>query len=523
MAKCAGGEACILGDGKRPTAATTANRIRAGLIRFLLLGGDDAHPVHENGVKLKGAWITDTLTVENVKAAVGLYLVKCWFAESISARDATCTGLSLRGSQLPGLSADRVVVTGSVFLDGDFTATGEVRLLGAQIGCDLTCTGGTFGNADKDGKPLGDALSADGMKVTGGVFLDGDFTATGEVRLRGAQIGVDLYCDGGTFRSKLQGVALNADGMTVTGGLFMRAAKLFGPVSLTTANIGSLVDDRNCWPDGSLLLNGFRYGRIADGPTDASTRIAWLKKQYPPHLGDEFKPQPWEQLIKVLREMGHPGEAAEVAIAKQRALRKAGKIGQRRPDPRYSGWCLGLDKVWVAGANLLARGWHRIYGWLAGFGYRPAGILMWMVIVAALSGWYFSTAADAGIMAPSSAEVFAHKQIHADLHARGNDAASCGIQREVPPTRYWPACTALPSEYTTFNPWLYSLDMILPLVDLQQDTHWSPSATYTDAKQVAHTLPGGVIARVIMWFEILFGWFASLMFVAIAGRLVEKD
>ena len=37
------------------------------------------------------------------------------------------------------------------------------------------------------------------------------------------------------------------------------------------------------------------------------------------------------------------------------------------------------------------------------------------------------------------------------------------------------------------------------------------------------TLPGGVIARVIMWFEILFGWFASLMFVAIAGRLVEKD
>ncbi len=33
----------------------------------------------------------------------------------------------------------------------------------------------------------------------------------------------------------------------------------------------------------------------------------------------------------------------------------------------------------------------------------------------------------------------------------------------------------------------------------------------------------GYVLRGLMRFEILFGWFASLMFVAIVSRLVEKD
>lgn len=693
IAKCAAGEFCVLGGGTRPSAATTANTIRGGLIRFLLLGGDETHPTHENGVRLVGAWISDTLALESVRAVADLQLIDCFIAEQVIARDAKLTGFALRRCQLPGLRADRIAVSGSVFLDGGFTATGEVRLsggqiggnlecgdgifcnadkdgkplgnalsadglvvrgdvflnhgftatghvrlLGAQIGGDLTCTGGTFSNVaqdgyplnralsadrmvvkggiflnggftamgevrlpgaqiggnlacsggtftntDKDGKPLGDALTADRMVVTGSIFLDDGFTAMGEVRLLGAQVGGAIYaddgtfcnagkdgkplgaalgadgmvvtggvflnngfiatgsvrllgaqigggfnCTGGTFKNatkdgKLLGDALNADGMVVTDGLFMRRGKFVGLVNLTAAHAGSLVDDGACWPNESLILDGFHYDRISASSTDAAMRIGWLEKQWPAHLGADFRPQPWEQLIKVLREMGHPTEAAEVAMAKQRALRKAGKIGQRRPDPRYAGLHLRLDRIWVAGANLFARGWHWIYGRLAGYGHRPAGILMWMAVICSLSGWYFSVAADKGIMAPTSVEVFSHKHMHADLQALREDTTSCGIQREVAPTHYWPVCTELPSEYTTFNPWWYSIDLILPLVDLQQDTQWAPAATYADAGGTVRTLPGGVVARIIVWFEILFGWFASLMFVAIASRLVEKD
>lgn len=528
VAKCAAGEGCVLGDGNCPTKATSANTIRAGLIRFLMLGGDDAHPVHEYGVRLQGAWIKGAIRLDNVESRGSLGLLDCWIAERVVAQDATFTNFALSGCRMPGLKADRLVVKGSVFLKDGLTATGEVKLPGAQIGGNLECTGGKFCNAGKDGGALGCALNADGIEVTGDVFLDEGFTATGEVRLLGAHIGGVLSCSGGTFRNadkdgKPQGNALAADSIVVMGGFFVRAASFLGRIDLSAAHVASLVDDSICWPDCSLILDGFQYDRVAASPMDAAMRIGWLEKQYPSHLGNDFRPQPWEQLIKVLREMGHSAEAAEVAMAKQRALRKAGKIGQRRPDPRYSGLHLKLDRIWVSGANLFARVWHRIYGRLAGFGYRPTGILMWMVIVAGLSGAYFSTAADAGLMAPTSAEVFTHKELHDDLNSRGDDSASCGIQREVSPARYWPACTELPSEYTAFNPWWYSIDLILPLVDLQQDSQWNPAATYTDAGGTMRTLPGGVLARLFMWFEILFGWFASLMFVAIASRLVEKD
>jgi hypothetical protein len=146
-----------------------------------------------------------------------------------------------------------------------------------------------------------------------------------------------------------------------------------------------------------------------------------------------------------------------------------------------------------------------------------------MMAVWFLSGGYFSTAAASGLMAPSHAEIYAHRLIHSDLGSSQIDGAKCGIQREVAPPFWWTQCKAMPSEYTTFNPWIYSLDLILPLVDLQQNSNWAPAATYTDSKQVTHNLPGGMIARGIMWFEILFGWFTSLMFIAIVSRLVEKD
>jgi hypothetical protein len=77
----------------------------------------------------------------------------------------------------------------------------------------------------------------------------------------------------------------------------------------------------------------------------------------------------------------------------------------------------------------------------------------------------------------------------------------------------------MPAEYTTFQPLVYSLDLILPLVNLQQDEDWGPIVE----DPPGHNLPYGVFLRWLMWFEILFGWMASLVLVAVLGRLVEKD
>ena len=462
LAACAKGELCIFNKGERPEAAGDAYIIRAALIRFLVLGGDAAHPVHEKGVQLAGAWIIDEIDLDGVKTEANLLLAHCHFVSPLTARDARLAGLYLNGSSVPSLNADRIVVTGNVHLRAGFTAHGEVSLLGAQIGGVLDCSDATFQNCDKDGNAVGCALSAEGMVVKGGVFLrDGKFT---------------------------------------------------GAINLAAAHIATLVDEASYWSSTGNILSGLRYDGIV-GPTDTATRIDWLNRQRDDHLGADFKPQPWEQLIKVLREMGHPAEAAEIAIAKQVAMRAAGKIGLRHASPRYSGWRLRLDKAWVGGSNIMARAWHWVYGVLAGFGHRPADILVWMVAVFMASAVVFHEAAILGQMGPANAIMLTHE-------AGANvDVDRCGVRGDVDFAHFWRQCPQMPPEYTTFNPWLYSLDLILPLVNLQQDSDWAPVVMNSHGD----TLWLGWWARTLMWFEILFGWFISLMFVAITGRLVEKD
>ncbi len=80
-----------------------------------------------------------------------------------------------------------------------------------------------------------------------------------------------------------------------------------------------------------LQLDGLTYDRFGD-PTDvlASARIASLDLQQPKDLYEAFKPQPWEQMIKVLRDMGHYKEARSVAIEKQVRLREKPARSQGR-------------------------------------------------------------------------------------------------------------------------------------------------------------------------------------------------
>ena len=555
------GEWCEL-DPKRPEKPTEANTIRAGLIRFLALGGDDDNPVHERGVQLRGAWVPDGLNLDAVIATRRLAIVQSHFKTAIRVQDAQLSALSLDGSRIPGLNADRCHISGSTRLCSDFKSIGAVRLLGAQIGGTLVCSGGSFENA-------GDvALAADGIMVGGRVFLDQGFNASGTVRLHSAQIGGALICSGGRFAGA-NGIALNAEGARVEGSVFLsNSFYASGEVSLTGAKIGgtlecgggrfenvegyalhaesavvkgtlyfrgvnpikglvnfasahfaSIADDITSWPVNALMLDGFRYDHIGSGPTDASTRIAWLKKQHPRFLNEDFAPQPWEQLIKVLREMGHGRDADEVAIAKQHALRAAGKIGTRKPKTDFPDrWWMPIkvrrwiDARWNDLSNFVARCFHDLYGKLAGYGYRPTRIILWVIGLLAISAFAFSTAAENGLMAPTNPVLHAHE-------AGANvNVTACGANGDVQPPQYWVRCAGMPAEYTTFSPLGYAADMILPLVNLQQDSEWGP--VVSNAKG---PLYWGVVTRLLGWFDILSGWIVSLMFVAIVSRLVEKD
>jgi hypothetical protein len=483
---CAVGEACTPDgwDGTRPEKGAAVNTVRAELIRFLALGGDSEHPVHEEGVLLLGGWIAGKLNLHQATVAVRLALRKCNFERSPNFRAAKLPELSLNGSKMFELRADHMIVGNSVTLSNGFQATGETWLIGSTIGGDLVCSGGSFANLD------GDALSADRLAVSGSVFMRDEFNSVGTVRLVGAHIGGSFSCVGGSF-TKSNDYAINADSMIVDRILLLRDTKVEGGINLSAAKVGSLVDGMGCWAAGGHVLDGLQYERIV-GQTDPALRIGWLHKQQAEHLDDEFKPQPWEQLIKVHREMGHPYEAAEIAMAKQRALRAAGKIN-----------------------GFMRKPLHWLYGQLAGYGHRPIWTVRWMAVVWLLSAFFFQVGAEYGYVGPGT------PLLNSPALSKEIDA-TCGHRFETradPAKQIWTRCAAMPAEYTTFQPLLYSLDLILPLVDLQQERDWAPIVEAAPGQN----MPYGVFLRWLMWFEILFGWMASLVLVAVLGRLVEKD
>ena len=80
----------------------------------------------------------------------------------------------------------------------------------------------------------------------------------------------------------------------------------------------------------------------------------------------------------------------------------------------------------------------------------------------------------------------------------------------------WVLNENLDGEYTTFNPFMYSLDVILPIVDLQVEKDWGQYVSLNNGTLNDFT-------RWLMWFEILFGWIYSLILVAILSGLAKNE
>jgi hypothetical protein len=145
--------------------------------------------------------------------------------------------LYFNGSATRGVGADGADVKGCITLSNGFSAVGQVRLAGAQIGF-LFCDGGRF-----NGKG-GQALNASGADIKGGVFLRGCSVIEGEVNLTGAHIRGPLDCSGSSFQNP-GGKALIADKAEIEGSVFLKRFSAEGEVNLRSANIGSNLECTN--------------------------------------------------------------------------------------------------------------------------------------------------------------------------------------------------------------------------------------------------------------------------------------
>lgn len=369
------------------------------------------------------------------------------------------------------VTADAARIGGNVMLGGGFEADGEVSFAGARIGGSLRADGARLsGQLDASGV-RGVALTLERSYVAGSIALDAGFAAAGTVDLTGMQIDGDLRCSGADFdvygEAAFSGArALLLDRARVGGTLAV--ANLNNPLagaSLLGTRAGALLDDASSWGD-RLVLDGFRFRQFAPGaPTAAATRLQWLALQEPSHLDLDFRPGPWRELIAVLRRMGHHESAREVAVARERHLSRIGRVA-------------GGASAAERGLSRLA---HGLLGALAGYGYRPARVVGAMAAVWLGCGALYVAATQAGALSPA------------------------GIAAQVaPPVR----------------PFVLSLDLLLPIVDLQQESRWAP---LIHSQAGAATPIWQLATRAAAWFEVVFGWIASLVLIGALAGLFDRD
>jgi hypothetical protein len=304
------------------------------------------------------------------------------------------------------------------------------------------------------------ALNLDRVHVAGSVWLDNGFSAAGTVRLQGARIGGDLDATQAAFdvvgdATWSDGSALWMDGARVHGVLRLQRLQtaLLG-ASLVDARVGTLADDASTWGQRHRL-DGFRYTRLAEGaPTDADFRRGWLTRQRPSHLDADFRPDPWRQVIKVLRRMGHSADAGTVAVGRENWLRRIGRIGADAP----------------RGLRWLPRLGHCAFGWLAGYGHRPLRLLAAMVGVWLVCAWVYQFGTEQGAMAP-------------------------------------------------VNPLLFSLERLLPLLDLwqRQALGGAPADLARSGSQWGAVLQGVVVLEAVL------GWAACLTLLATVAGWADRD
>ena len=399
----------------------------------------------------------------------GIFLLEVKSEGEISlAGTQICGQLACENARCRNAGKTALNVQGATIMDGiflrDAEVEGEISLAGTKIGGQLSCETAQFRN-DK-----GKALNAQGAAVARDVFLR-EVRATGEISLVGAQIGGQLDCEKLRLRN-FNGKALNAQHLHVAQGLLWRGIEVgAGSLYFASAHVSDLADDCESWPDSRrVYLDGFTYDRILGSFLDVPNRLEWLRRGS--RWDAEFFPQPYTQLAKVLREMGHDSAARKVLMVRERLIRQ-----QARKDARVIPNGV-IDVALQSIAADLGNGWRWAKDitlrFLTGYGYAPGRSLVALVILFLAATFLADRAWTEGSFAPNSGPVLVSEDWKA------YDARDCLSLGAAPgclpnPAAAWSAAGAPGADWDSFNPLGYAADLVIPILDLGQTAAWAPS------------------------------------------------
>ena len=429
----------------------------------------------------------NALVADRMKVGGEVHLYKGFTAGgAVVLKGADITGdLSLRGAQLNGknrdgnaLDADGMKAGHDVLLDkepgGDeperpFTAAGAVRLARTDITGQLRCSGAHLTGTDDHGN----ALVATGIKVGAAVLLNKGFTAAGTVSFNSAHADQLVLSPARQPAAKKITFKFTATEAQIADVLrWAPDGQFSGPVHLEDAHVGELADDwrppgeqaaNGYWPlNGRLHLNGFIYGGL--GYASVDQRLGWIRSQYEGDGGKraDFAAQPYEQLADMYSRAGQEREAREVAIARRRDLRTYGDLKRYR---KFGNWFLDIT---------------------IRYGYQTwrAAALLTVVFVAFL--------------------------VLSIVGQHHHVIVPTGDTKDLHPM---PTATQCTSNYPCFYPFGYTVDTVIPIINVHQADYWRPNG---------HA-PFGWLWVAGAWGATAAGWALATLLIAGYTGLVRQN
>jgi hypothetical protein len=442
---CQKGEPYGLSDGELPPEGTPApsRHIHADVLRYLILGGCDDCKVDDIGVWVKGAHVTGTLDLKLNTTRGAIRMQNSRFEEHIDCEQSECKQLVLNGSDLQDL----------------------------------------FGQT---------------MKVTGSVFLR-NITTQATIDLNSATIGGQLACEKATFEVK-NGHAFNAQSAKINGGLVWRGVTVTkGTLNFANAHTSVLCDDEGSWPSGWRVdLEGLTYDTIIGGPLDAKSRLAWLHNVS--NWNGTFTPQPYTQLAKILRDMGHDNDARQVLEKRDALLLKSYRKNLRK----LSETTKNITVSHLATKSLAAAHWlfvDKLMGTLTGYGHQPFRSLRFLFLLIGLAAIPSHMAWTFGGFAPNSAVI----QVSDDWKA---------LSHKENAAEEWSAKTQAGRDWETFQDIAYATDLVIPIINIGQTDAWAPSTTRGAA---------GYHMWWLSWVFTIVGWIVTALGAAAITGVIRRD
>ncbi|MFD0918147.1 oxidoreductase [Saccharopolyspora rosea] len=237
------------------------------------------------------------------------------------------------------------------------------------------------------------------------------FRAEGEVQLRRAEIGRQANFWGCELGDGSARNAINAFGLVTQELTLLPGTPPLGRVVLRRAQCELLADNAELWDaSGGVDVEDFTYDSFSDPvePTDQA-RVLERLEWLRSTAGGRYQPGPYDQLARVFRGNGNEELAVTVLIEKQRRRYQA-IAAASRPALRWP-----------------VRLWSLLQLVTVSYGYRPLRALIWLVVLTAAGTSWFSF----------------HEltPINADDHP-------------------------------VWNPLLYTVDQLLPIINLGNDNMW---------------------------------------------------